>query len=77
MSGAAPVVAQPAPPPSPAPPGKLQDRIDAAARALRENNPRFNGTSPEYVQGLAEFVSGLAEAAIAFRDALASKAGKR
>ena len=58
MSGAAPVVAQPAPPPSPAPPGKLQDRIDAAARALRENNPRFKGTSLDYVRGLAEFVSG-------------------
>jgi Putative metallopeptidase len=68
--GAGPVFSQPAPPPSsapsqsptppqvPAPPGKFQDRIDAAARALRENNPRFKGTSPEYVQGLAEFVSG-------------------
>jgi hypothetical protein len=58
MSGAAPVVAQPVPPESPAPPGKFQDRINAAARALRENNPRFKGSSPEYVQGLAEFVSG-------------------
>jgi len=68
--GAGPVFSQPAPPPSsapsqsptppqvPAPPGKFQDRIDAAARALRENNSRFKGTSPEYVQRLAEFVSG-------------------
>jgi hypothetical protein len=68
--GAGPVFSQPASPPSsapsqsaappesPAPPGKFQDRINAAARALREYNPRFKGTSPEYVQGLAEFVSG-------------------
>jgi Putative metallopeptidase len=33
-------------------------RIDAAAIALRETNPRFKGASAEYVQGLAEFVSG-------------------
>ena len=58
MSGAAPVVAQPAPPQSPAPPGKFQDRIEAAAIALRESNPRFKGASREFVQGLAEFVSG-------------------
>jgi hypothetical protein len=58
MSDAAPVVAQPAPPQSPAPPGTFQTRIDAAAVALRETNPRFKGASPEYVQGLAEFVSG-------------------
>jgi hypothetical protein len=69
---AGPVFSQPAPPPSstpsqsPAPPepadkaksGKFQDRIDAAALALREGNPRFKGLSPKYVQGLAEFVSG-------------------
>jgi hypothetical protein len=48
----------PAPPESPAPPGKFQARIDAAAVALRENNPRFKGVSLKYVQGLAEFVSG-------------------
>jgi hypothetical protein len=62
MSGAGPLVAQPAPsqvsPQSPAPPGTFQARIDAAARALRESNPRFKNLSPEYVQGLAEFVSG-------------------
>ena len=58
MSGAGPVVAQPAPPQSPAPPGKFQDRIEAAAIALRESNPRFKGASREFVQGLAEFVSG-------------------
>jgi hypothetical protein len=58
MSGAAPAVAQPAPPESPAPPEKFQDRINAAAIALRESNPRFKGASREFVQGLAEFVSG-------------------
>jgi hypothetical protein len=58
MSDAAPVVAQPAPPESPAPSGTFQTRIDAAALALRETNPRFKGASAEYVQGLAEFVSG-------------------
>jgi hypothetical protein len=64
MSGAGPVVAQPTPPESsassqsPAPPGTFQTRIEAAARALRESNPRFMNLSPEYVQGLAEFVSG-------------------
>ena len=41
----------PAPPQSPAPPGKFQDRIDAAAIALRESNPRFKGASQEFVQG--------------------------
>jgi len=70
--GAGPVFSQPAPPPSstpsqsPAPPepadktksGKFQDRIDAAAQALRESNPRFKGLSPKYVQERAEFVSG-------------------
>jgi hypothetical protein len=70
--GAEPVFSQPAPPPSstpsqsPAPPepadkaksGKFQDRIDAAAQALRESNPRFKGLSPKYVQERAEFVSG-------------------
>jgi hypothetical protein len=64
MTGAGPVAAQPAPsqssasPRSPAPPGTFQARIDVAARALRESNPRFKNLSPEYVQGLAEFVSG-------------------
>jgi Putative metallopeptidase len=64
MFGTQPVVAQPppshlsAPPQSPAPPGKFQERIDAAVRALRENNQRFKDLSPKYVQGLAEFVSG-------------------
>jgi hypothetical protein len=57
MSGAEPVVAQPASP-QPSPPSKFQARIDAAATALRESNPRFKGVSPKYVQGLAEFVSG-------------------
>ena len=61
MFGTEPVVAQSppshlsVPPQSPAPPGKFQERIDAAARTLRENNPRFKGLSPQYVQGLAEF----------------------
>jgi hypothetical protein len=58
MSGAGSVVAQPAPPQPVAPPGTFQTRIDAAAIALRETNPRFEGASAEYVQGLAEFVSG-------------------
>jgi hypothetical protein len=47
-----------APPQSPASPGKFQARIDAAARALRDGNPRFKNLSPQYVQGLVEFVSG-------------------
>jgi hypothetical protein len=64
-SGTAPVLAQQppshlsAPPQSPeAPPGKFQERIDAAVRALLENNPRFTDLSPQYVQKLVEFVSG-------------------
>ena len=58
--GTEPVVAQPVPDQSanPTQPSKFQGRIEAAARALRENNPRFKNLSPEYVQGLAEFVSG-------------------
>jgi Putative metallopeptidase len=52
------VVAQPAPSQLPAPTGNFQTRIDAAALALRDNNPRFKHLSPNYVQGLAEFVSG-------------------
>jgi Putative metallopeptidase len=52
------VVAQPAPSQLPATPGNFQTRIDAAAVALRDNNPRFKHLSPNYVQGLAEFVSG-------------------
>jgi hypothetical protein len=40
------------------PAGKFQERIDAAVRALRENNPRFKALSPQRVQALAEFVSG-------------------
>jgi hypothetical protein len=60
VSGAEPVVAQPAPSQadtSPQP-SKFQARIDAAALALRESNPRFKGASLKFVQGLAEFVSG-------------------
>jgi Putative metallopeptidase len=59
-----PLLAQPAPSQptapsqSPAAPGKFQARIDAAARALRDSNPRFKNLSAQYVQGLAEFVSG-------------------
>jgi Putative metallopeptidase len=58
--GTEPVVAQPVPDQSanPTQPSKFQGRIEAAARALRENNPRFKNLSPGYVQGLAEFVSG-------------------
>jgi hypothetical protein len=58
--GTEPVVAQPVPAHSANPPrpSKFQARIEAAARALRENNPRFKNLSREYVQGLAEFVSG-------------------
>jgi hypothetical protein len=65
MFGSGPVCAQQppshlsVPPQSPeAPPGKFQERIDAAVRALRESNPRFTDLSPQYVQGLVEFVSG-------------------
>jgi hypothetical protein len=42
----------------PTPPGKFQARIDAAARSLRDSNPRFKNLSPQYVQALVEFVSG-------------------
>jgi Putative metallopeptidase len=58
VSGAEPVVAQPAPSQSRTPPGNLQARIDAAAIALGESDPRFKTLSPKYIQGLAEFVSG-------------------
>jgi putative metallopeptidase DUF4344 len=50
MSGTEQVVAQPAP--------TFQARIDAAALALRDSNPRLRGASRQFVQGLAEFVSG-------------------
>jgi hypothetical protein len=53
-----PTVAQPGSPDIPREPSRFQARIDAAAVALRESNPRFKGRSPEYVQGFAEFVSG-------------------
>ena len=63
-----PVLSQPGPSPSSAPSqsepadttksGNFQTRIEAAAQALRESNPRFKGLSPKYVQGRAEFVSG-------------------
>ena len=63
-----PVFSQPGPSPSSAPSqsepadaaksGSFQTRIDAAAQALRESNPRFKGLSPKYVQQRAEFVSG-------------------
>ena len=71
--GAGPVFSQPATSPSAAPsqspavpepannaakPGNFQARIEAAALALRESNPRFKGLSPKFVQGRAEFVSG-------------------
>jgi hypothetical protein len=36
----------------------FQARINAAALALRESNPRFKNLTPQYVQGIAEFVSG-------------------
>jgi hypothetical protein len=36
----------------------FQARINAAALALRDSNPRFKNLSPQYVQGIAEFVSG-------------------
>jgi hypothetical protein len=51
MLGTGPVFAQQppshlsAPPQSPAPPGKFQERVDAAVHALREDNPRFKGLS--------------------------------
>jgi Putative metallopeptidase len=72
MFGADSVVAQPVPsqpaaaPESSAPPEaaskvglkKFQERIDAAALALRDSNPQFKNLSPKYLQGIAEFVSG-------------------
>jgi hypothetical protein len=39
-------------------PSGFQARINAAAVALRDSNPRFKNLSPQYVQGIAEFVSG-------------------
>jgi hypothetical protein len=68
FGAAGPVFSQPGPSLSSAPSqsepadtaksGNFQTRIDAAAQALRESNPRFKGLSPKYVQGRAEFVSG-------------------
>ncbi len=66
--GAEPAFSQPGPAPSSAAsqsepadqakPGNFQARIDAAALALRQSNPRFKGLSAKYVQQRAEFVSG-------------------
>jgi hypothetical protein len=63
--GAGPILSQPGPSPAsqsgpaePARSGNFQTRIEAAAQALRESNPRFKGLSPKYVQERAEFVSG-------------------
>jgi hypothetical protein len=66
--GAGPVFSQPVPslssarsqsePADTARSGNFQTRIEAAAQALRESNPRFKGLSPKDVQGRAEFVSG-------------------
>jgi hypothetical protein len=56
MYGMGPVFAQPVP--ESTQPSKFQARIEAAAVALRESNPRFKGVSSKYVRGLAEFVSG-------------------
>jgi hypothetical protein len=36
----------------------FQSRVDAAALALRESDPRFKSLSPVAAQGLVEFVSG-------------------
>src|SRR5215471_14798214 len=67
FAAAGPVFSQPGPlssapsqsePADTAKSGNFQTRIDAAAQALRESNPRFKGLSPKYVQGRAEFVSG-------------------
>ena len=66
LFGTHPVFAQPAPsqpPASPAVPDykaeseRFQARIDATARALRDN-PRYKNVSPKYLQGLVEFVTG-------------------
>jgi Putative metallopeptidase len=53
-----PSLAQQASPVGPQQPSKFQARVEAAAAAVRESNPKFKGSSPEYVQGLVEFVSG-------------------
>jgi hypothetical protein len=66
VSGTGPVLSQPAPSQSPAPPEAaykaqaegFQARINAAALALRDSNPQFKSLSPKYVQALAEFVTG-------------------
>jgi hypothetical protein len=60
QASAAPEAAQPSTPPEAAygtGAHKFQERIDAAARALRDN-PRNKNLSVKYLQGLAEFVSG-------------------
>jgi hypothetical protein len=58
LIGIGPTFAQEAPPLGPQQPTKFQARVEAAAAAVRESNPKFKGRSPEYVQGLVEFVSG-------------------
>jgi hypothetical protein len=58
IGGFEPALAQQAPPISPQQPPKFQARVEAAAEVVRESNPKFKGSSPEYVQGLVEFVSG-------------------
>jgi Putative metallopeptidase len=37
---------------------RFQAKINAAALALRDSNPRLKNLPPKYVQGIAEFVSG-------------------
>jgi hypothetical protein len=53
-----PSLAQQTSPVGPQQPSKFQARVEAAAAAVGESNPKFKGSSPEYVQGLVEFVSG-------------------
>jgi hypothetical protein len=48
-------LSQPAKPPELS---AFQTRVDAAALALRESDPRFKNLSPAAAQGLVEFVSG-------------------
>jgi hypothetical protein len=58
LIGVGPTFGQQAPSIGPQQPPKFQARVDAAAAAVRESNPKFKGSSPEYVQGFVEFVSG-------------------
>jgi Putative metallopeptidase len=65
LFGATPAPEQPSPSPSTAAAeaahvdnSAFQDKIDAAVRALRGSDPKFQDMPEQHVQGLVEFVSG-------------------